>query len=301
MKLHLSIKMLCFYAFITSYTLIRTAVESGKSSLTVFSYNICTEARTFDTPLDLKHRLPTIERLIDSHRPDIVCLQEVRSKCAASVVSLLDKLGYTTHYAANNDTPMSLGLITAHKPTLRTVEEPSTKWFSETPDVSSENPWYKFGRIYTLTKFCTSLSSGSADSTEKPLFILNTHLGLAEEEKEYSAHQLVNAVSDKDQLLLVGDFNFFSDKRAHIQQEIYLDAGLTDALASTTSGSFVGYSYDTFIPKTKAELAKLDGVFSKGIDAQATILLYDQLKEDLSNRDEQPSDHLPIFIEVKTR
>ncbi len=267
-----------------------------RSRVKLLSYNICTEGRTFDTPLDLQHRLPAIIKIIKTQNPDIVCLQEVRSKVAESVATSLRGCGYEPLYTPNNDGPMSLGLMTAYRPERFSSERHIPQWFSETPNESSGNEWYRFGRVYTLVELHKKqLSSGR--TVHEPLWVINTHLGLVEEEKEYSAQKLLAAMACLKRVVLVGDMNFFDDKRGQIQRGMYTGAGMQDLLANAQP-TFVGYSYDSFIPKTKADMSKLDGAFVKGVEgASATVLLYDELADDLSNRDEQPSDHLPLTIE----
>ncbi|MEX0848767.1 MAG: endonuclease/exonuclease/phosphatase family protein [Candidatus Dependentiae bacterium] len=268
------------------------------SALKVLSYNICTEARTFGTELDIEHRLSAILKIIKESNPNIICLQEVRSKVAETVAALLSANGYRTHYSSNNGGEMSLGLMTAYKPDLFLCESHKTQWFSETPNECSGNEWYPWGRIYTIAKLRACLKGGMPDTSKDSLWIINTHLGLKEEEKEYSAKQLLAAMAVLNRAVLVGDMNFFDDKQGLEQRKMYTDAGLLDLLAKKV-GTFSGYSYDGFIPKTKATLSKLDGAFTKGIkQVEATVLLYDELEDDLSNRDEMPSDHLPILLRL---
>jgi hypothetical protein len=53
-------------------------------------------------------------------------------------------------------------------------------------------------------------------------------------------------------------------------------------------------------PKTKATLSRLDGIFTTNINhaAKAQCIVAIDLADDLSNRDELPSDHLPIVLSI---
>lgn len=265
----------------------------------VLSYNICVEASTFDSPLDLKHRLPAIMKTICTSNPDIVCLQEVRAKVAEKVAAELCNCGYRTQYNSANGGPMSLGLITAYKPG-RLLCESVPQWISETPNECSGNSWYPFGRIYTISRFRECMQNGMTDPTKDPLYVINVHLGLSEEEKEYSAQKLLTVMRALKRVILVGDFNFFYDKRGAEQRRTYQDAGLQDLLQERPT--FFGYSTERFLPATKADMTRLDGAFVKGIEnMDAEVLDYDKLNDDLSNRDEMPSDHLPILLYARTK
>lgn len=290
--------LLCLHASIQSAS---ESPSQGKKpgELKILSYNICTEARTFGTELDLTHRLPEILKMIQANDPDIICLQEVRSKVAETVTALLCANGYRTQYASNNGGSMSLGLMTAYKPATLFCENHETKWFSEAPRICSGNAWYEFGRIFTTATLRECDKTGMPTAAD-PLFVINTHLGLSEDEKEYSAKQLLAAIAPEcfKRVVLVGDMNFFDDKNGKAQRNEYIAEGMQDALADVP-GTFVGYSYDNFIPKAKADMPKLDGVFVRGDEVlETTVLLHDQLKDDLSNRDTQPSDHLPILLRL---
>lgn len=281
------------------------AAECDK--LKVMSYNICTLFKTYDTNLDIKHRIPRILDQINKESPDVIVLQEARKVEADVLKEHLSQTGYCPILSSVNETPLAATLITAFKHEQFVCKETICWWYNnENPNIFGGNDWYKWGRILTATMICRA-----NDPQQKPIVICNTHLGLHRDEKTFSIQlglQLLENKFKDNPLLWCGDFNFFEDDGGSAHRALITDAGyqdtlekLTDTKGNDLNGTFVGYSVDgPLTPKTKATLSRLDGIFTRNINhsAKAQCIVAIDLADDLSNRDELPSDHLPILLSI---
>lgn len=277
---------------------------------TVLNYNICTLNTLYGTRLDPKHRLPKIVQQIKEIDADIVCLQESRKQEAQYLCKALIDLGYAVELAPVNGTPEAATLITAYKESSFFCADSKRWWYqSENPNQCGGNDWYKWGRILTAVRLQRLTSEGMPDYKKSPLCICNTHLGVKRDEKTFSiklALELLEAHQGDKPTLWCGDFNFFeddggADHRALITQAGYTDLleQLTDTEGNALSGTFVGYSPDSFKPKNLDSLSKLDGIFVRGVHGKAArCLTAIRLAQDLHNRDELPSDHLPVSAQI---
>lgn len=282
-------------------------MEHKSNKSLVLTYNICSSEPLYGTPLDPKNRFPEIMNKIKEWNPDILCLQEPRIWDVPSLKEELSKLGYDIVEVKPEHTYCieKFSLITAYKRDTYNCLDNRVWWFKEgNPEEKGGNKWSEHGRISTLTKLCRK-----DGNSQKPLYIVNTHLGLKEEEKTFSinlALRLFDKYVGQEPIFWCGDFNFFDQWQGHNQRKMITDAGFTDLLTSLTTfsgqklvGTFVGYSIDSYYSKSVDTMTRLDGMFVRNLGARpGTIPPYPHLAPDLNNRDELLSDHLPIVTEI---
>jgi exonuclease III len=146
------------------------AAECDK--LKVMSYNICTLFKTYDTHLDINHRIPRILDQINKESPDVIVLQEARKVEADVLKEHLSQTGYCPILSSVNETPLAATLITAFKHKQFVCKETICWWYNnENPNIFGGNDWYKWGRILTATMIYRA-----NDPQQKPIVICNTHL-----------------------------------------------------------------------------------------------------------------------------
>ncbi len=277
-------------------------------STRIVTYNVCCRHGLENTQLSLDNRMPKVVNQIEMLSPDVLCIQEVRKTEAAKLCAHLFSLGYESIMKAANSSALSETLITAYKKNTYTLDEENCWWYNnEDPTKPIGNKWYKWGCILTHVRLLKKDKTQRSQSDGK-LNIYNTHLGLAEDEKTFSIALALKLIKDrnaKDPIVWCGDFNFFDDKQGAEHRSMITSAGFQDALTSIKdqsgnqlSGTFVGYSDDAFKPKNIKDLSQLDGVFLKDVKGQPAVAYKQKLKNDLSNRDDSPSDHLPVQVEL---
>jgi hypothetical protein len=86
-----------------------------------------------------------------------------------------------------------------------------------------------------------------------------------------------------------------------------IEDGFTDLLTNLVTldesifpGTFVGYSVDKSKRASLDKLSRLDGIFTRNINATGSAQCCSnvRLNQFLDNRDELLSDHLPIFVTI---
>jgi endonuclease/exonuclease/phosphatase family metal-dependent hydrolase len=266
------------------------------------------------------NRKDRVKALIEHINADIVCLQEMRQlPDAITVNSWLGSLSkYRYQIAYRNASMLAFGQATLYDPKKFFLSKVEFKWLSDTPDVVSDT-WALekggttgFGYVVLCTQFRLVSDDGKILSDVEPFWVFNIHFGLEEELKTKSAHKLVAlvySVSEGQQFIISGDFNFFPDKDGAKQRAIlakhFVDCGnsaKTSRNGKQVEGTFIGYEHDQFKADLSNMVSRLDHVWcSKLINVSNPILHTETMlpdePEELTTR-ETPSDHLPLSVDV---
>lgn len=166
----------------------------------------------------------------------------------------------------------------------------STFWLSETPDKAS------FGWDAACRRVCTyGLFENS--KTKKKIWIFNTHFDhIGDVARVNSARMILAKIKEVNTenlpFALTGDFNLEDDS----ESIKLLGADLSDAkkVAKKVSGPVATFNnFNTDEPATK----RIDYIFvpKNGVD----VINYKVIEELKSNR--YPSDHFPVYVELKVK
>lgn len=188
----------------------RPAPETGLD-LSVMSFNI-----RRGTAKDGKHhwvfRRERVGELLNSHRPDVLGLQEAMDFQMAEIGAMLP--GYERVGDGNRGGSKGLHTAIFYDAARFAASESGTFWFSDTPDVPGSRGW---GNI--LPRTCTWVRLSERE-TGKAFYFYNVHLDhISPRSRKNSVVQLMRFIHGRpspDPLVLTGDFNA-REKSAPIQ------------------------------------------------------------------------------------
>lgn len=271
------------------------------------------------------NRISKVVKLVKNISPDIACLQEMRVlKNSPSINEFLAKFKKYRHFVAyKNPQDMAFGQATLYNPKKFFPLIIFPKYLSHTPhevsDTYTLNPDRAFGIMVLCVKFMPVYKDKIVKNAS-PLWVFNTHFPLDEEVKTKCSEALVKLVKEvagDEPFVICGDFNFFPDRDGDKQRTIitkhFKDLGKdakTSQGALAIEGTFVGYEHDLFKAIVNSESkfsemnSRLDHVFSsQNLEKDENAILYTETTlepepKELSERNNLPSDHLPLMVSI---
>ena len=271
--------------FISLFTLLLSLTLSAQE-LEVMSYNI-KYANENDGENSWSQRKKHITNQIKFYKPDIMGVQEAL-------------LGQLKHFQTEIDTYKYVGVgrddgreagefsaIFYNSEAFEVLEE-DTFWLSETPQKISVGWDASMERICTFAKF-KELNSG------KNFWVFNTHFDhIGEKARENSAMLIWKRISalNKEGLpvILMGDLNLEPQSSAiQFLSEKMNDTKEVAAIRFGPEGTFNAYNFKEAVTR------RIDYIFTSknNIRVKKYAVLSDS--KDLK----YPSDHLPVFVEIK--
>jgi endonuclease/exonuclease/phosphatase family metal-dependent hydrolase len=263
------------------------------------------------------NRKDRVVALIKDVNADIVCLQEMRklpnTPSTAKFLAEFDEYYYEVAY--RNPSPLAFGQAILYNPKKFYPMKTVKKWLSDTPDQVSDTFSPKsqnFSGYIVLGIQFMHVFEEKIVINAKPFWVFNTHFGLDETLKTQSCHalkRLVSSISNGDEFVVCGDFNFFQDKDGDKQRSILTEScndlakGAKTLAGKSVEGTFIGYEHDEFKSDLNNMHSRLDHIFGSKNVSGINPILYTKtmLKEEpaeLTTRN-YPSDHLPLLIEIK--
>jgi endonuclease/exonuclease/phosphatase family metal-dependent hydrolase len=254
-------------------------------SLKVMTYNI-----RLDTPQDGVNAWPNrtvkVVQLIEKYDPDIFGVQEALPN---QVKDLQKEFPEYTFVGVGRDDGKEKGEYSAifFKKGRFGLLNSNTFWLSETPDVPGSKSWdAAFTRVVTWARLFDT-------KTKREFTIYNTHfdhIGL--QARTMSAAYLSGyiagkRVSQKQPVIVVGDFNFERDEASY--DAMLAGKELMDAKPpGTITGTFCGFEVG------KMECKGIDYIFhtAEWVPRKYTVITDNDGKY-------YPSDHLPVLVEFE--
>jgi len=276
-----------------------------------------------------------VAALIHKVGADVVCLQELRNLGGGNptveqfVASI--RGGMRADIAYRNPKPKAFATTILWDATKLMALQPSRQWISDTPHMVSDSVTLPLGAPSTAylvqgMQF-VFIRDGKIvrDRLGKmhPFWVFNTHLGMDEGVKTRSCKVLMRNIKELVNgapFFVCGDFNTFPDQDAHVQRAVMHEHGLIDfggpdaggmrtsRMGNEIRGTFVGYERDEHkaaVPRDT--ISRLDHVWASDtrivprsvMAVWTNTMLGVEPEPELSNRNQLPSDHLPISILVQ--
>lgn len=262
------------------------------------------------------NRKSRVKSLIEKISPDIACLQEFKPLPGNETPEQFISNAFPQYRSwidYRNPSTMAFGQVIMWNPDKFYPIQNIKRWFSDTPDILSDNWSLQKSRGYILTGIqFLSVDGGKAVSDKPSFWVFNTHFGLEEDLKTKSCEalvQLARTISGESPFIVSGDLNLFPDKNAIPQRAIltkYLkdlgEGALTSQKLIHVEGTFVGYEHDDFKADLGNMVSRLDHVLGSPETSAEDPILYTETmlaKEpsELTTRD-TPSDHLPLGMTI---
>lgn len=290
-----------------------TSIKPSPIKIATFNVNNAKIEEKWDGkhPLDTRwdNRCPLVASLINTCGADIVCLQEVRTLETSkyNLKTFLSMLNYDHHYVYYSEKKNEMALVILWN---------SSKFIPMAFDLGYyDNPPLADGSVPVDNKEMCYFGIGFKEiseplasfktvgtSTGVNFWVYNTHFSVAEARKWASVNNLVAKFSeDSKNMVIAGDFNFFSDMDGDKQRRKMLEVFPVDLAYPITSpialpGSFIGFDNNAF-KKTPDTMARLDHVFARGFTRVGEVTAFGATLENLTNRT-YPSDHVMLMIDV---
>lgn len=290
-----------------------------------------------DEQLSIFHwnnRANRIAKSIVANDADFVALEELRKMDTSSVYTMLSQPGIEERYRfiewIGNGTPlcMSFGLLYDYRRWFLCGQD--RVWLSDTPQEPSDFDEKGFGRVLGYADFFPiNQENQKIQMMGEPLRVYVTHLAvfpesLKHQQVEALAGEIYDEISSfkstdtenhpEDNIILMGDFNFFDDceggqMREHLEkyfQNVGKDAVYSQS-GKKAERTFVPYAYDPMFAKLQNTCSVLDHIFTtpkiieKVGDSWLDTKTYcdGREPEELSDWNALPSDHMPLCARIK--
>ncbi len=257
------------------------------AQVTVMSYNI-RYATSNDGENWWENRKQDVSALIKLYHPDFIGIQEGLDHQVSYLDQTLDDYNYVGTGRDGEGVISEYTAIYYDKAKFALVET-NTFWLSETPNQVSKGWDAALNRIATYAVF-------EEKSTGNHWHVFNTHFDhMGSKARESSARLIVEQISSwkliEQQLIIMGDLNSLPDSPPiSVLNETLIDTRtIADGKSYGPDGTFNGFDSD-------AELKnRIDYVFVKNLE-----VIRQRHIEDLRPNLLWPSDHLPVFAEVKS-
>jgi len=266
--------------------LVFTATISGQK-LQLMTYNV-----RYDNPNDGENSWPNRKEYWASqltfYEPDIFGIQEALPNQVTDIATLLPKYNYvgTARDGAGKGESSN---IFFKKERFKVVEE-NTFWLSETPDKISK------GWDAALNRVCTYVLLKD-DKTKQTFWVFNTHLDhmgeLARTNSILLILSKIKSLNTKNYpVFLMGDFNSEpkEERIINLKKEMNDSREISKEKPFGPSGTFNGFKHN------EAVTALIDYIFLSK-DNPFKVTKYAVLSD--SKELKYPSDHLPVYIELK--
>jgi len=273
---------------VTSIILILTFASTTAQNVKVMSYNI-----RLDVASDGENRWDNRKDMLTAQvlklSPDFMGVQEALPQQIDYLNSNLKGYKYIGVGRDDGKRDGEFSAIFYNASQYKMLQQ-STFWLSETPDKAS------FGWDAACRRVCTyGLFENS--KTKKKIWIFNTHFDhIGDIARINSARMILAKIKEVNTenlpFALTGDFNFEDDS----ESIKLLGAELSDTknVAKKVSGPIATFNnFKTDEPTTK----RIDYIFvpKNGVD----VINYKVIEELKSNR--YPSDHFPVYVELKVK
>ncbi|MBW8350994.1 endonuclease/exonuclease/phosphatase family protein [Bacillus sp. IITD106] len=248
------------------------------------TFNVRNKNNNDSSPHTWDERVPTIRKLINREKPDIIGAQEV---LYTQLQDLKNNLPNYNWIGGNRGKYSAI----FYKEKDYNVLEYDHFWLSDTPEVIGSKSWgNKIPRMVTWAKFLDKKSN-------KPFYFVNTHLDhQSANARKKSAELILKAIKEFDPelpVILTGDFNAGPDSRPH---QILTSDGEFDDLWETAKtrinedlGTFNGFDDPTGEGPDK----RIDWILGKGNLTTNEIEIVNYQKNG-----QFPSDHFPVLADI---
>ncbi|WP_224490919.1 endonuclease/exonuclease/phosphatase family protein [Robertkochia flava] len=275
--------MMSLIRFLTSLFLVCFAIVPAIGQTTTMTFNI-----RYDNPDDGKNawsnRKTEVVKLIATHAPDIIGLQEALPNQVSYIHEHLDGYSFIGHGRDGVNTNSEATPIFYNNHKFELLDQ-KLFWLSETPEEISKGWDAALNRIALYGKF-RNMETGVL------LHILNTHLDhRGETARRRSAELLLDFIRKKElegqQIVLMGDFNAIPEASSlGTLKKLLFDAReVVQQPASGPEATFNGFDTDKDPDK------RIDYIFVKNLSVKTYQCIDSKRKNGL-----YPSDHFPIII-----
>ena len=262
-------------------------VIAQSSTLKVISFNI-----RYDNPKDTGNlwidRKEKIAQLIQFHQADIVGIQEGLHHQLEQLDNLLPEFDWL---GVGRDDGKQAGEYTAifFRKDRLSPNVANHFWLSETPEVPGSMSWETAcTRMVSHVKFQDKITGQS-------FYHFNTHFDHKSEEAQYQgAFLLIDQIAEiakEDLIILTGDFNVRKGSRTYQA----LAKALKDTQQMDTNSYGPSFTYQSYDQKGDPDNT-IDFIFLKN-DDNVDVLRHAVLSDNWNGK--YPSDHLPVFLELK--
>lgn len=273
--------------YILCLVYILKGLSMDAQSLKIMTYNI-----RLDVPSDgennWSNRKDFFSSQIQFYEPDIFGVQEAKPNQVTDIATALSQYNYLG-IGRDGDGKGESSNIFYNKERF-SVKETNTIWLSETPDIPSKGWDAAFNRVCTYAFFKDL-------KTNKTFWVFNTHLDHMGEEAKTKGIQLIlskiKTLNSKNYpVIFMGDFNSEPNENRILELRSVMDDSkeVSEQKPYGPSGTFNNFKHDQpvtklidyiFISKNSVLKVKKHAVLSDAVDLK------------------YPSDHLPIFVELK--
>lgn len=251
----------------------------------VMSYNI-----KLDYPKEgdhsWKNRKPFLINQIKFYEPDIMGVQEAMPNQMKDIDSLMTSYNFVGVGRDDGKVEGEYSAIFYKTEKFHSIKS-NTFWLSKTPEQVSMGWDAVVKRVCTYALFEDKVSG-------KKFWVFNTHFDhVGKEAKKNSATLILEKIKEINQkqypIVLIGDFNIEEEHESIKQiKDTLRDSKEIAQLTFGPEGTFNGFHFDK--PVTR----RIDYAFvSKGVQVNKYAVLSDNWNL------QYPSDHLPVYIELK--
>lgn len=265
------------------------SITSFTQTLKIMTYNIRLDVAV-DGENDWTHRKDFFTSQIKFYGPDFLGVQEAKPN---QVTDIADRLSSYSYIGTGRDgIGMGESSNIYYKKDRFILKESNTFWLSQTPDTISKGWDAAYNRVCTYGLF--------KDKKNKKLFwVFNTHLDHIGEEARTKGIQLIlmkiASLNTKNYpIIFMGDLNSEPTTQRIIDLKKEMDdcRDISKEKPFGPSGTFNNFEHNK--PVTKL----IDYIFiSKS--ASITVNKYAVLSD--SDNLKYPSDHLPVYVELKIK
>ncbi|WP_338470928.1 endonuclease/exonuclease/phosphatase family protein [Niallia sp. XMNu-256] len=289
----LAASLLVFVSGLLSGALTSFAAENKSPQVTVdvkaMSFNLRYKNNNDPSPHTWDERVPTIRRLINMEKPDIIGTQEVVYSQLQDLENVLPQYNWVGLGREGGNRGEYSAIFYNEKD--YTVLEYDHFWLSDTPEVIGSKTWgNNIPRMVTWAKFLDKKSN-------QQFYFVNTHFDhQSDNAREKSSELLVEVTNEFDPelpVILTGDFNAEPDSLPH---QILTGDGAFNDLWDTAQtrvnedlGTFNGFKDPTGGGSHK----RIDWILGKGNMKTSEIEIVNYQKHG-----QFPSDHFPVMADI---
>jgi endonuclease/exonuclease/phosphatase family metal-dependent hydrolase len=274
-----------FYFFLL--VLITNGFTASSQTLKVMTYNIRLNVES-DGENAWPLRKDYFANQIQFYEPDIFGIQEAKPEQVVDISNALKPYNQVGMGREGEGKGESSNIY--YKKDRFKVLETKTFWLSETPGQISKGWDAAFNRVCTYALFSDKM-------TGKRFWVFNTHLDHIGEEARTKGIKLIlseiESVNRPDYpVIFMGDFNSEPDTEriVSLKKEMIDTRSVSENPPFGPSGTFNGFKHDE--PVTKL----IDYIFISK-NEKLKVLKYAVLSD--SKDLKYPSDHLPVYVELK--
>lgn len=268
--------------------LVFLTIYSGNAQfLKVMTYNIRLDIAV-DGENDWAHRKDFFTSQIQFYEPDILGIQEATPNQVIDIAKAFPQYNYVG-IGRDGAGKGESSNIYYKKDRFKLIQE-NTFWLSETPDVVSKGWDAAFNRVCTYALFKDL-------KTKKTFWVFNTHLDHVGELAKTNGIQLIlskmaTVNTKKYPVFFTGDFNSepATDRIKNLKKIMNDSREISETTPFGPSGTFNGFNHNE--PVTKL----IDYIFVSN-EGKLSVKKYAVLSDSRDLR--YPSDHFPVYVEIK--